>query len=111
MNQVDRSTSQSNQINVTIEKYTQMLTQNPEAPEIHLNLGNLYAQKEQWQKSIKHYRKAIKIAPKLTDAYRNIAKAYLKIGNEIIPFIDTQAIFIGPEQNIPLMILHQGPDF
>ena len=83
MNQVNQSTLQSNQIAATIEKYTQMLAQNPEAPEIHFNLGNLYAQKEQWQKSIKHYRKAIKIDPKLIDAYRNIAKVYLKIGNEI----------------------------
>ena len=83
MNQVNQSTLQSNQIIATIKKYTQMLAQNPEAPEIHFNLGNLYAQKEQWQKSIKHYRKAIKIDPKLIDAYRNIAKVYLKIGNEI----------------------------
>ncbi|MDJ0647292.1 MAG: tetratricopeptide repeat protein [Xenococcaceae cyanobacterium MO_188.B19] len=83
MNKVNQSTLQSSQIAVTIEKYTQMLAQNPEAPEIHFNLGNLYAQKEQWQNSIKHYRKAIKIDPQLTAAYRNIAKVYLKIGNEI----------------------------
>lgn len=83
MNQVNQPTLQSNQITITIEKYTQMLVQNPEAPEIHFNLGILYAQKKRWRKSIKHYRKAIKIDPKLTDAYRNIAKVYLKIGNEI----------------------------
>ncbi len=82
MNQPNQSVLQSTNINVTIEKYTQMLAQNPEAPEIHFNLGNLYAQQEQWQKAIQYYRKAIKIEPQFTNAHRNLAKVYLKIGNE-----------------------------
>ena len=51
MNQPNQPALESTNFNVTIEKYTQMLTQNPEAPEIHFNLGNLYAQQEQWQKA------------------------------------------------------------
>ena len=82
MNQPNQPALESTNINVTIEKYTQMLAQNPEAPEIHFNLGNLYAQQEQWQKAIKYYRKAIKIEPQFTNAHRNLAKVYLKIGNE-----------------------------
>ncbi len=82
MNQPNQSPLQLNQITATIEQYTQMLAQNPEAPEIHVNLGNLYAQQEQWQQAISCYNKAVKINPQLTEGYRNLAKVYLKISNE-----------------------------
>ena len=82
MNQPNESPLKLNQITATIEQYTQMLAQNPEAPEIHVNLGNLYAQQEQWQKAISCYKKAVKINPQLTEGYRNLAKVYLKMSNE-----------------------------
>ncbi len=79
---MNQSKLQLNQITATIEKYTQMLAKNPEAPKIHFNLGNLYAQQEQWAKAILSYKKAININPQFAEAYRNLAKVYLKIGNE-----------------------------
>ncbi|MDJ0744159.1 MAG: tetratricopeptide repeat protein [Xenococcaceae cyanobacterium MO_167.B27] len=82
MNPPNQSQLQLNQIAATIKKYTKMLAQNPEEPEIHLNLGNLYAQQEKWQKAISSYQNAVKINPQLAEAYRNLAKVYLKIGNE-----------------------------
>ncbi|MDJ0535533.1 MAG: tetratricopeptide repeat protein [Xenococcaceae cyanobacterium MO_207.B15] len=82
MNPPNQSKLQLNQIAATIKKYTKMLAQNPEEPKIHLNLGNLYAQQEKWQKAISSYQNAVKINPELAEAYRNLAKVYLKIGNE-----------------------------
>ena len=79
---MNQSKLQLNQITATIEKYTQMLAKNPEAPEIHFNLGNLYAQQEQWEKAILCYKKAININPQFAEAYHNLAKVYLKIDNE-----------------------------
>lgn len=83
MNQINQSSEQQDRVAKTIEKYTQMLVQNPNAPEIHFNLGNLYAQKEEWKKAIPYYKRSIKLDSKFTNAYRNLAKVYLKIGNEI----------------------------
>ncbi|NEQ35822.1 MAG: tetratricopeptide repeat protein [Okeania sp. SIO3I5] len=46
-----------------------------------MNLGTLSVQKEQWQEAISYYQKAIEIKPDLAAAYRNLARAYEKIGN------------------------------
>ena len=57
--------------------YAQALENDPNFAEVHANLGSLYAQQKQWQKSIACYRKAIEIKPALASAYRNLAKVFL----------------------------------
>jgi tetratricopeptide (TPR) repeat protein len=82
MNQPSQPLLPSHHTTATIKKYTQMLAQNPENPEIHVKLGNLYAQQAQWQKAIFYYQKAVKLNPQLPETHRNLARVYLKIGNE-----------------------------
>jgi tetratricopeptide (TPR) repeat protein len=45
------------------------------------NNGLAFAQKEQYQKAIEEYKKAIMMEPAYTAAYDNCSKAYYAIGN------------------------------
>jgi tetratricopeptide (TPR) repeat protein len=46
------------------------------------NLGNSYAQKQQWLKAISCYQEAVELDPNLSKIRRNLAKAYYKIGKK-----------------------------
>jgi tetratricopeptide (TPR) repeat protein len=65
-----------------IEKYRQLIANNPEKAEIHANLGSLYAKQKQWSKAIACYQKALEIDPHLAGVYRNLAKILSQIGRE-----------------------------
>jgi tetratricopeptide (TPR) repeat protein len=43
------------------------------------NLGNSYAQKQQWVKAISCYQEAVELDPNLSKTHRNLAQAYYKI--------------------------------
>jgi tetratricopeptide (TPR) repeat protein len=75
--------SSSSPIDGAIAKYLKLREENPEKAEIHANLGSFYAQKQQWQQAIDCYQKAIEIDPTLAGVYRNLAKIFLKIGNQL----------------------------
>ncbi|PSF39486.1 sulfotransferase [Aphanothece hegewaldii CCALA 016] len=57
-----------------IRHYRQQLAANPENAEIYVNIGNIYANQQDWRKAIFHYRKAIKLNPQFAGAYRNLAR-------------------------------------
>ena len=60
--------------------YAQALENDPNFAEVYANLGSLYAQQKQWQKSIACYQKAIENKPNLASAYRNLARVFLQSG-------------------------------
>lgn len=68
--------NQKDQLTENIVRYTQQLAVNPEQPEIHFQLGNLYVKKQQWKLAIKSYEQAIKFNPQLVEAYSYLAKLY-----------------------------------
>jgi tetratricopeptide (TPR) repeat protein len=46
------------------------------------NLGNSYAQKQEWIKAINCYQESLELNPHLVQTYRNLAKTHLKIGKK-----------------------------
>jgi tetratricopeptide (TPR) repeat protein len=73
---------QESQIRATIAQYSQLLLNKPDIPEIHANLGSLYAQQEKWHKAIACYEQAIALNPEFAGAYRNLARVLTQIGNQ-----------------------------
>jgi len=55
----------------------------PKFAEVYANLGSLYAQRQQWERSIAALRRALRLEPKLAGAYRNLAKVWEKVGDEV----------------------------
>ncbi len=76
------SPKQSSFTTENIAKYTQLISEKPEAAELHADLGSLYAQQKQWQNAIECYEKAIELNPKFAGAYRNLARVFREIGKE-----------------------------
>jgi tetratricopeptide (TPR) repeat protein/glycosyltransferase involved in cell wall biosynthesis len=68
-------------LELAIQQYLQQAKLEPNSPGIQVNLGSLYARQQQWQQAILHYQKAIDLNPNLAVAYRNLARAYQKIGD------------------------------
>jgi tetratricopeptide (TPR) repeat protein len=69
-------------LTTAIEKYQQLIELNPNQPEIHADLGSLYAGQQQWQKAIACYQQAIKLNPEFAGAYRNLARVLAQTGNQ-----------------------------
>ncbi|GAB4530112.1 MAG: hypothetical protein Tsb0014_12540 [Pleurocapsa sp.] len=65
---------------LAIQQYLQQAKQEPNSAVVQINLGSLYARKQNWQKAIAHYSQAIKLDPNSAIGYRNLAKVYGKIG-------------------------------
>ena len=63
-----------------IEHYQQQLKNNPNSVKLLINLGNLYAQKQEWQQAISAYEDGLKINPNSPVLYRNLAKITEKNG-------------------------------
>ncbi len=72
-NPVKVSTSKPT-IEAQIEHYQQEVKNNPNSAELLTNLGNLYAQKQQWKQAISAYERALEIDPNLAAVCRNLAK-------------------------------------
>ncbi len=54
----------------------------PESAKSWNNLGSLYAQKQQWQKAISCYQKALELDVNFSYTYHNLAKVYSQIGKQ-----------------------------
>ena len=65
---------------LAIQQYLQRAKLEPTSAVVQTNLGSLYAKKQDWQKAIAHYSKAIQFAPDAAIGYRNLAEVYIKIG-------------------------------
>lgn len=72
----------SEQIKQAISECSQQLAINPETPQLHANLGDLYFQQKQWDKAIECYQKIVNLRPFSAEAHRSLASVYEKIGNQ-----------------------------
>ena len=68
--------NQKDQLAENIARYIQQLAINPEQPEIHFKLGNLYIKNQQWKLAIRAYEQAIKFNPQFIEAYHYLARLY-----------------------------------
>ena len=91
--------NQQDQLDENIARYVQKLAVNPEQPEIHFQLGNLYVKKQQWQLAIKSYEQAIHFNPQLIKAYSYLARLYETKLNNTYKSTDYwyQAIKLNPD--------------
>lgn len=60
--------------------YRQALQLQPDWAEVYANLGSLYAQQQQWLKSLFCYRRTLVLKPELTEIHRNIERLWDCIG-------------------------------
>ena len=54
----------------------------PDSAIAQVNLGSLYAQKQQWREAIACYREAIRLNPNCAEAYFKLAKVLVKLGKQ-----------------------------
>ncbi|MGD1921635.1 MAG: tetratricopeptide repeat protein [Pleurocapsa sp.] len=69
--------------NITTEQYLAELKKQPDSSTIRLNLGNLFARKQQWREAIVYYQQAIKIEPNLAIAHLRLGKIYGILGKHL----------------------------
>jgi tetratricopeptide (TPR) repeat protein/GT2 family glycosyltransferase len=65
-----------------VQFYLEQAQQNPESAEIHIILGSLFEQKQQWKQAIFFYRKSLQIDGRQAKIYDKIAQILLKFGRE-----------------------------
>jgi tetratricopeptide (TPR) repeat protein len=51
-------------------------------PDAHLQLGNLYADQHEYQKSIPEYQRALELNPNLSDAHYRLGTDYIHVGQK-----------------------------
>jgi tetratricopeptide (TPR) repeat protein len=51
-------------------------------PEAHVQLGNLYADRKQYEKSIPEYTRALELNPNLPDAHYRLGQGYVHLGQK-----------------------------
>jgi O-antigen biosynthesis protein len=64
-----------------IRQYLNQARKQPTSYKLQVNLGSLYANKQEWQAAIFHYQKALKLNPQCALAYRNLSIIYQKTGD------------------------------
>jgi predicted Zn-dependent protease len=57
-------------------------TLDPAFPEVHLQLGNLYADQHEYARSVPEYERALKLNPDLPDAHYRLGQAYARTGQK-----------------------------
>jgi tetratricopeptide (TPR) repeat protein len=55
---------------------------NPSSGEAHLQLGNLYSQRQEYSEAVPEYQEAIKLSPDLADAHFRLGQAYVHLGRK-----------------------------
>jgi tetratricopeptide (TPR) repeat protein len=78
---INNKLSKLTDINDRIRQYLQQARENPASYQLQVNLGSLYANKQEWQAAIFHYQKALKLNPQCAPAYRNLSLIYQKTGD------------------------------
>ena len=75
------SVSQLNQTKIQqeIAKCVERLAKEPNSAEIHLKLGHLYYQQQQWQEARQSYESALAIEPELAEAYCSLADIFTNL--------------------------------
>lgn len=54
----------------------------PSSHQNHNNLGDLYARRKEYDKSVEEFKKAIELKPDYADAYHNLANVYHQMGRD-----------------------------
>ena len=62
-----------------IAECLEQIANKPASAEIHLSLGHLYSQQQQWQEAKQSYESAIAIDPELAQAHRNLAEVFTNL--------------------------------
>ncbi|MEY2858560.1 MAG: hypothetical protein RLZZ74_2873, partial [Cyanobacteriota bacterium] len=65
-----------------IAQYLEQMATSPQSAEVYADLGDLYAQQQQWQLAIKHYRQAITLQPDFESVYQAWADLLLQQGED-----------------------------
>jgi tetratricopeptide (TPR) repeat protein len=65
-----------------IAKCIQQIEANPQSAQANADLGDLYAQQQQWQLAVKHYRQAIALQPDFESIYKTLANLLLQQGKD-----------------------------
>ena len=77
----DLSQLNSVQIERAIARYLQQIATSVQPAEVYLDLGDLYARQEQWQKAVESYRQAITLKEDFAEAHRHLAGILRQKGN------------------------------
>ncbi|MDX2032612.1 MAG: protein phosphatase 2C domain-containing protein [Blastocatellia bacterium] len=64
------------------EALTKFLTSNPTSPEAHFYIGRINADEKKFDDAIRHLKQATEIDPTMSDAWSNLAFAYLAVGQK-----------------------------
>ncbi len=88
---------QRGELNGACEIYYTILTQIPDSPLVHYNLGLALFEQEKYEKSCDHYRTALKQAPQNTDVLYNLALSLGKLGK----LVEAIAIYEEIIKNVP----------
>ena len=56
----------------------------PSSSEIHLQLGNLYSQRQKYGEAVPEYREALKLSPDIPDAHFRLGQAYVHLGQKAL---------------------------
>ena len=65
-----------------IREFRACLEQEPDAADVHHQLGNAYAMRSDWTKAIDSYKRALRTNRNAAEVYNNLGFAYLHTGNE-----------------------------
>ncbi len=79
---IQNKTAKISKLDLTIATYEQQAQQVTDSALLQANLGSLYAQKQEWQKALSCYQKAIELNPNMAGVYRNQAKVLGKLERE-----------------------------
>lgn len=81
-----------------VEWMERLLSQLPDNPAVHFNVGNLRQSLHQWPESVSCYQRALTLNPAYAEAYLNLAASWLEMGRaeEALPALDA-ALRLQPE--------------
>ncbi|MGL4879468.1 MAG: tetratricopeptide repeat protein, partial [Waterburya sp.] len=82
MKETSLSELHPDEIKKAIANCLEQIANSPQPAKVYLNLGDLYAQQEQWQESMDAYRQATVIKPDFAAAYFRLAKIATQIGDD-----------------------------
>lgn len=79
--QTDASASYLGQVESLLKKAIQL---DPSFAQTHLELANLFSQQFKYSEAVPEYQQAIKLDPKLTDAYYRLGQAYVHLNQKAL---------------------------
>ncbi|MGL5938917.1 MAG: tetratricopeptide repeat protein [Waterburya sp.] len=82
MKETSLSELHPDEIKKAIANCLEQIANSPQPAKVYLNLGDLYAQQEQWQSAMDGYRQATVIKPDFAAAYFRLAKIATQIGDD-----------------------------